>query len=295
MTPHAPLVSIVTPSLNMDRFLEETIRSVLDQDYPRIEYLVMDGGSTDRTLEILERYRGRLRFVSAPDTGQAAAVNQGFDLTSGEIFAFLNADDTYLPGAVAAAVQGFLRHPQAGVIYGDAWHVSADGSRIAAYPVEPFDAGRLARRCFLCQPAAFLRRDVFAAAGKLDPGLRFALDYDLWIRIARRSSMQKIDAVLAASRMHAASKTMGQMGRAMNETLGVLKRHYGYVPYNWLYGYEHHRLTGQPLALQPPEFSARSAACSLLRGARHNWRHPVRYARDILATGREGMAWLNRS
>src|SRR5687768_1254630 len=138
MPEHVPLVSIVTPCLNMGRFLEETIRSVLDQDYSRIEYLVMDGGSTDQTLEILERYRDRLRFMSSPDAGQAAAINRGFDLTSGEIFAFLNADDTYLPGAVAAAVQGFLRHPQAGVIYGDAWHVAGDGSRLAAYPVEPF-------------------------------------------------------------------------------------------------------------------------------------------------------------
>ena len=295
MPARVPLVSIVTPALNMGRFLEETIRSVLDQDYPRIEYLVMDGGSTDTTLEVLERYRDRLRFVSAPDGGQAAAINRGFDLTSGEIFAFLNADDTYLPGAVSAAIEGFLRRPQAGVIYGNAWHVSEGGSRIAAYPVEPFDAARLARRCFICQPAAFLRRDVFTAAGKLDPTLRFALDYDLWIRVARRSSMQKIDAFLAASRMHAASKTMGQMRLAMEETIRVLKRHYGYVPYNWLYGYEHHRLTGQLLALQPPGFSASSALSSLLRGARHNWRHPVRYARDILATGREGMAWLNRS
>jgi glycosyltransferase involved in cell wall biosynthesis len=178
----------------MGAFLEETIRSVLDQDYPRIEYLVMDGGSTDHTLDILERYRHRLRFVSPPDAGQATAINYGFDLTGGEIFAFLNADDTYLQGAVAAAVQGFSRHPQAGVIYGGAWHVAGDGSRLAAYPVEPFDAGRLARRCFVCQPAAFLRREVFATAGRLDPSLRFALDYDLWIRIARRCPMRKIDA-----------------------------------------------------------------------------------------------------
>src|SRR5579871_3122093 len=110
-----PLVSIVTPSLNMGRFLEETILSVLEQDYPHVEYLVMDGGSSDGTLETLRRYDGRLRYISAPDSGQADAVNRGFAQTSGPIFAFLNADDTYLPGALSAVVQAFQDHPEAAV------------------------------------------------------------------------------------------------------------------------------------------------------------------------------------
>src|SRR5215469_4305509 len=153
-----PLVSIVTPCLNAARFIEETIQSVLAQDYPAIEYIVMDGGSNDGTLDILKRYQGRLRWLSAKDKGQADAVNRGFALTQGEIFAFLNADDTYLPGAVALAVEGFARKPEPAVVYGDAWYVDETGKRLGRYPVEPYDPYRLERRCIICQPAAFIRR-----------------------------------------------------------------------------------------------------------------------------------------
>ena len=285
-----PLVSVVTPSLNMGRFLEDTIASVLDQDYPSVEYLVLDGGSRDNTADILKRQEGRLRYLSEPDRGQADAVNRGFAMTSGAIFAFLNADDTYLPGAVSAAVRAFAEHPEAGVVYGDAWYVAEEGHRIAPYPVEAFDAANLERRCYICQPAAFFRRKAFAAAGMLDASLRYALDYDLWIRMARRYPMVKIDRYLANSRVHAQTKTMGQMGPAMRETLAVLKRHYGYVPYNWLYGYGHHILTGQRLALEAPRAKLSSACYSLALGARYNWRHPLRYCRDIVATAKKGLA-----
>ncbi|MBZ5580034.1 MAG: glycosyltransferase [Acidobacteriia bacterium] len=285
-----PLVSIVTPSLNMGRFLEETLRSVLDQDYPHVEYLVMDGGSTDGTLELLQQYEGRLRYISQPDRGQADAVNRGFSVTSGAIFAFLNADDTYLPGAISAAVQAFAEHPEAGVVYGDAWYVAENGSRMAPYPVEAFEAANLARRCFICQPAAFFRRQAFAAVGSLDANLRFALDYDLWIRMARRYPMVKIDRDLATSRIHGSTKTMGETGPAMRETLSVLERHFGYVPYNWVYGYGHHCLTGQPLAIETPRATLSSACYSVALGARYNWRHPLRYCRDILATAKKGLA-----
>lgn len=285
-----PLVSIVTPCLNAARFLEETIASVLAQDYPNIEYLVMDGGSTDGTLDILRRYEDRLRWVSAPDGGQADAINRGFAATSGDIFAFLNADDTYLPGAVTAAVDAFARDPGAAVAYGEAWHVGEDGARLAPYPVEPFDARRLARRCFICQPAAFLRREAFAQTGLLDARLRFAFDYDLWIRLAHRHRFVKIDQALAASRLHATSKTMGETAAFLRETVEVLRRHYGYVPYNWLYGYAHQLGSGQPLALEKPRLAIGSAWRSLALGARYNWRHPLRFSLDVVATAREGLA-----
>lgn len=288
--PGEPLVSIVTPSLNMASFLEETIESVLSQDYPRIEYLVLDGGSSDGTVDILKRYEPRLRYVSAPDSGQADAINRGFQQTSGEIFAFLNADDLYLPGAVSAAVQAFAAYPVAGVVYGDAWYIGEDGRRIRPYPVERFDPDNLRRRCFICQPAAFFRREAFAAGGMLDSRLRFALDYDLWIRMSRRFPMVKIDALLAASRLHGGSKTLGEMRQAMGETIEVLRHHFGYVPYNWLYGYAHHARTGQAVAIEKSRPAFSSAWHSIALGARYNWRHPLRYCWDIVATAKKGLA-----
>jgi glycosyltransferase involved in cell wall biosynthesis len=288
-----PLVSIVTPCLNAARFMEETIESVLSQDYPALEYIVMDGGSTDGTLDILKRYEGRLQWRSAKDNGQADAINRGFELTSGEIFAYLNADDTYLPGAVRCAAEAFAQYPRAAVIYGDAWHVDENGQRLGRYPVERFDQRRLARRCFICQPAAFIKRSGFAEAHGLDTRLRFAMDYDLWIRIARFDFV-KIDAALATSRLHAGAKTVGQTAAAMHETIEVLRRHYGYAPFNWVYGYIHQRRSGQALAAAAPRLSLVSAAPALAWGLGYNWRHPIRYCRDVLGTAREGIAWASQ-
>lgn len=290
----APLVSIVTPCFNASRFVEETIESVLAQDYPQVEYLVIDGGSTDGTLDILRRYEGRLRWSSSPDHGQADAINRGFAQSHGEIFAFLNADDTYLPGAIARAARAFADHPDAALVYGDAWHIDEEGRRLSRYPVEPFAPDRLARRCIVCQPAAFMRRDALAAAGALDAGLQFAMDYDLWIRLAAKYPLVKIDAVLANSRLHSGAKTMRQTAAAMHETIALLKHHYGYAPYNWIYGYVHQRRSGQALAAARPGISLASAGPALALGLGYNWRHPIRYCRDVLATAREGIAWASQ-
>ena len=138
-----PLVSIVTPTYNMGRFLGETIESVMAQDYPNIEYLVMDGGSTDDTIEILRdyerRYPGRFTWISERDGGQSDAINKGFLRCQGEIFTFLNADDTYLPNAVRQAVDAFQEHPQAAVVYGDAWYTNEQNAIIRRFPAQPYD------------------------------------------------------------------------------------------------------------------------------------------------------------
>ena len=156
-----PLVSIVTPCYNMGRYLEQTIESVLAQDYPNIEYIVMDGGSSDDSLRILEKYRGRLDFHSAPDRGTADAINKGFARSRGSVFAYLNADDTYLPGAVSAAVRSLMGEPGIGVVYGDANWVDEEGQVLGPYPTKPYQADMLSQECFICQPAAFIRREAF--------------------------------------------------------------------------------------------------------------------------------------
>ena len=167
--PAQPLVSIVTPSYNMARFLGETMDSVLSQDYPNIEYIVMDGGSTDNTVDILRdyesRYPGRFTWISENDSGQSDAINKGFLRSKGQIFTFLNSDDTYLPGVVRAAVEAFQAHAEAAVVYGDAWYTDEQNAVIKKYTVSPYDYAELGRSCCICQPAALVR----AAAMALGP------------------------------------------------------------------------------------------------------------------------------
>jgi len=232
-----PLVSIVTPSYNMAEFLEQTIHSVLSQDYPHLEYIVMDAGSNDGTLDILRKYEGRLSFVSERDKGQADAVNRGFARSRGEIFAFLNADDTYLPGAVSTAVRHMTAHPSIGVLYGEAYYIDESGAITERYPTRPFDAALLKRNCFICQPSTFIRRDIFDAVDGMNIGLHFALDYDMWIRIAQICPIRKVDEYLATSRLHRNNKTLGQRGKIYREIMEVARTHYGYVPLDWILGY----------------------------------------------------------
>ncbi|MEP7363393.1 MAG: glycosyltransferase family 2 protein [Acidobacteriota bacterium] len=236
-----PLVSIVTPTFNMGRFLSETMDSVLSQDYPNIEYIVMDAASTDNTVDILRdyerRFPGRFTWISKPDNGQSDAVNKGFLRSQGEIFTFLNSDDTYLPGAVSRAVAAFQANPEAAVVYGDAYYTAEDNSIIRRYPVDPYDYSRLGSLCHICQPAAFLRAEAFREAGMLDTNLHLTLDYDLWLKISDRHPMFKVDQFFANSRMWADNKTLSRRRVTFQEVVRILKKHRGYVPLNWIYGY----------------------------------------------------------
>jgi glycosyltransferase involved in cell wall biosynthesis len=267
----------------MGRYLEQTIESVLAQDYPNIEYIVMDGGSTDDSLRILEKYRGRLEFHSERDHGTADAINKGFQLSRGGVFAYLNADDTYLPGAVSTAVRNLMSVPDIGVVYGDANWVDEDGRVLAAYPTKPYQAELLSQECFICQPAAFLRREAFELAGLMDPKLQYAYDYDLWIRLSRFYPIRKIDAVLATSRMHKENKTVGQREPVLKETLQVLRWHYGYVPFQPVYAYACYLMDHRDQFFDPPRPSVLKFVLSLFIGLRYNLRHPFRYIREWAA------------
>ena len=273
-----PLVSIVTPSLNMAEYIEETVASVLTQDYPSIEYIVMDAGSTDDTLSILKKYEGRFQYTSQPDDGTADAISKGFELSRGSILAFLNADDTYLPGAVSTAVSALSADPTVAMVYGEGDWVNERGEIIGRYPTAPFDRKRLERECFICQPASFFRREAFEAIGGMDPKLHYTFDYDLWIRMARRFEIRKIDALLATSRMHAANKTLGHPRENVEETIGLLRRHFGYVPLQWVWRYSSLLLrekNASPFHNVSP--SVASYCFSLAVGMLMNRRHPMRY------------------
>lgn len=266
-----PLVSIVTPCLNAAPFIERTILSVLSQSYPRIEYLVMDGGSTDGTQVILERFRERLEFISAGDCGTADAINRGFQKLHGSIFAWLNADDVYCPNAVATAVRHLTAEPETSVVYGDGLWVDGDDAVLGRYPtLSPYDARNFARECFICQPAAFMRSDAFANSGMLDKDLHFAFDYDLWIRLSRGGQFLAIPETLAQSRMHRHNKSLGQRRLVFQEGMAVLRRHFGYIPVQWIYGYLSWLRDGRDQFFQPIHHSAAVYLASLAVGTYHN-------------------------
>jgi glycosyltransferase involved in cell wall biosynthesis len=272
-----PLVTVVTPSLNQGRFIRETIDSVLGQGYPAIEYLVMDGGSTDETISILEDYGDRLTWVSEPDAGQASAINTGWRRGRGAILAYLNSDDAYRPGAVERAVAALAEHPGADVVYGEAYHVDETGRILDRYPTEPFSLGRLAEVCFLCQPAVFLRRSAVERVGYLDESLQFSMDYDLWIRLARVARFARVPDYLANSRLHAENKTLGQRARAHAEILPVVWRHFGHVPPSWAYAYARAVLGPRrgTSAGETTRYLARLAAITAVTVARYNRRPPL--------------------
>lgn len=239
-----PLVSIITPSLNQGRFIRQTIESVLSQDYPRLEYLVMDGGSTDETLDILRGYSTRLIWRSAPDLGQADAVNSGFRLAKGEILGWLNSDDTYQPGAVSAAVEHLTAHPETAVVYGDAHYIDERNEVIGIYPTEDFDLDRLAQACLICQPAAFCRRSAIEAIGGLDATLQYCMDYDLWIRLGRRFRLERIPRFVANTRHYPQTKTWSQRDRLFAEIYKVAQREFGSISPHWRVCYAYYRLKG---------------------------------------------------
>jgi glycosyltransferase involved in cell wall biosynthesis len=232
-----PLVTVVTPSFNQGHFIRETIESVLSQDYPHLEYLVMDGGSNDHTQDVLKSYGERLSWVSERDQGQADAVNKGFRQAKGEILGWLNSDDTYWPSAVRKVVQFFQANPDIGMVYGEAYNVDEQGKIIERSPTEEFDYQRLAETCFICQPSAFIRRRVFEEVGPLDVTLHYCLDYEYWMRIGKQFRVAHIDELLATSRLHGAAKTFLKRRELHQEIVSTVQRHYALVPLRTIYLY----------------------------------------------------------
>ncbi len=220
---HYALVSIVIPSYNQARYLEDAIRSVLSQDYPSIECIVVDGGSTDGSVEIIKKYAGRIAWwVSEPDKGQTDALNKGFARAKGEIFAWLNSDDVYAPGAVSSAVKFLTDHPEVGLVYGDANFINEFGDIIGKFDAAQTDLRRLKQGyVHIPQQASFFRADLWRAVGPLDPSFYFAMDYDLWVRIARRSQVKYVPQTWASFRLHTAGKTIYADERCWPEMLRV--------------------------------------------------------------------------
>ena len=243
-----PVVSIITPSFNQARYIEATIQSVLAQDYPRIEYIIVDGASTDGTVDVIKKYEGKggvippntgertsprqnrtiSSWVSEPDKGQTDAINKGFARAKGDILAWINSDDTYEAGAVGAAVKFLLEHPSVGMVYGDCNFINESGRVIGKFNSAQTDY-RLLQRGYvhIPQQTAFFRADLWKQVGPLDPSFYFAMDYDLWTRLAARSRIQYVPQTWANFRLHTSGKTIVADDRCWPEMVRVHYREGG--------------------------------------------------------------------
>jgi len=280
-----PRISVITPSLNQRAFIDATLRSVLEQGYPDLELWVIDGGSTDGTVERLKTYGDALHWISEPDRGQAEAVNKGLARATGEVIGWLNSDDTYLPGALRYVGEFFASEPAVDVVYGDAYYVDRQGEVVRPYDTRDFDLTVLAHECFVCQPAVFFRRSTLSDVGLLDPGLRVALDYDFWIRLFRKHPPVRLPRFLAASRMYPENKTLGLRRSAYREIVGTVRKHYGFVPYSWSHGYASYLWYRNDQFHDPRRASAPVFALALLAMAWYN-RYNPRYLWNWIVSSR---------
>jgi glycosyltransferase involved in cell wall biosynthesis len=220
----SPLVSIVTASFNQARYLEATINSVLGQEYPRIEYIIVDGGSTDGSVDVIKKYAGRLAWwVSEQDKGQTDAINKGFNRATGDILAWINSDDTYNPGAISQAVKYLLENPEVGLVYADCNFIDEEDHIIGKFNSAQTDLRRLREGyVHIPQQTMFFRAKYWKELGPLDASFYFAMDYDLWTRIAAHASFKYLAGNTWANfRLHTSGKTVAADDRCWPEMLRV--------------------------------------------------------------------------
>ena len=247
-------ISVITPSFNQARYLEATIRSVLEQDYPDVEYIVVDGGSTDGSVEIIQRYADRLAWwVSEKDKGQTDAINKGFARATGDVLAWLNSDDTYQPGALREAAAALQANAGAALLYGDCNFIDENGRVIGRFPAAHTDLRRLRQGyVHVPQQASLFPAALWRKVGPLDASFYFAMDYDLWTRLAAQGPFVYLPGrVWANFRLHGDAKTVAADDRCWPEMLRV-----------------HYREGGSPLSVIVAKYWARRLVAPLIRARR---------------------------
>lgn len=238
------LISVITPSFQQDRFIERTIKSVLNQAPVDFEYFIYDALSTDKTTSILTKYKHCISWFSEPDNGQAHAVNKGLAKSTGDIIAWINSDDIYYPGAFRQVLSFFEHNPNVSGLYGQADWLDEDDNVIATYPTQAWDYKQLTRECYLCQPAVFFRRSLVDRLGDLDVGLKYCMDYELWLRYGRTNPFVYLPIKLAGSRIYPENKTFSNQLTAHHETNGMLLEKIGYSTRHWIFKYSKLQVEG---------------------------------------------------
>ena len=222
---NVPRVSIVTPSFNQAQFIEKTILSVINQDYPDIEYIIIDGGSTDGSQEIIKKYEDKIAYwVSEKDNGQSDAINKGFRRCTGEYVAWINSDDLYVEGAVSRIVKFFTGHLDADMVHGNIDFIDVHGKLMENVPTGDFTLPELLLTNRISQPSVFFKRKIFDDIGYLDEAFHYVMDYDFWIRVAVKHNVRHVGSTIAQFRLHGESKTISSNDLFLIEILIILDR-----------------------------------------------------------------------
>jgi glycosyltransferase involved in cell wall biosynthesis len=224
-----PKITIITPSYNQGRFLEETILSVINQNYPSLEYIIIDGGSTDKSLDIIKKYEKHLTFwLSEKDKGQSEALNKGLKKASGDIVAWLNSDDLYCENTLHEIAALFTKHKNKDIIYGDVMNFLENGTETRV--INRFDLKDFFKRISIHQPSVFWRRKLLDETGLLDETLYYCMDYELWMKLFLNYPSLKVDTVFSRFREHSASKTNSKPIHLYTEYQKVVSRFFNSLP-----------------------------------------------------------------
>lgn len=278
-----PLVSIVTPSYNQGQFIRETIESVLHQDYPNIEYWVIDGGSTDDTVAILREYEADPRFhwLSERDRGQADAINKGWARCHGDVLCWLNSDDVYLnENAVRIQAKVLLASPEVGLVYGDGYFADVNGHILRSFPTRPYEYSALFEVAFIVQPTVFVRRDIVQRVGPVDTSFHFAMDHNYWLRCVAITSPKYVPSPIATYRLHEDSKTVSQTIEINLDTTWAVCKHFSHEGRQLTTPGQRREIMGGlllSLAIRALRESESAYAWQLVRGARHLTLRNLRY------------------
>jgi glycosyltransferase involved in cell wall biosynthesis len=268
-----PIISIVTPSFNQEKFLERTILSVISQEGNfYLDYIIMDGDSTDESIQIIKKYFNLIcfshkifnnqsslnffkikdntnyktkclgisfRWFSEKDKGQANAINKGWKLSAGSIIAWLNSDDVYLDGSLKKITNHFLENNSIHCLYGIGVHIDSNDKLLEMYPIETYSWNRLIDYCYICQPTVFLRKEILDTVGYLNENLNYCMDYEFWLRIGKLKDFYFFKKILACTRIHELTKTSQNL-KVHSEIIKMQINLLGKVSYHWLYYYSYY-------------------------------------------------------